>query len=82
MEFDKDVVVDTLKKRVCVVTFTKADGSERVMKCTLIPEMLPVVENKTTRKKAPNEDVVAAYDLEVAGFRSFRLDSIKTFEVV
>ena len=28
------------------VTFTKADGTERVMKCTLQPELLPKVEIK------------------------------------
>ena len=33
-----------------IVTFTKADGSERVMKCTLHPDQLPKVELKENKK--------------------------------
>ena len=60
------------------VTFTKKDGSERVMKCTLMPEQLPevpLVESKTERKKT--EGTIAVYDLEVKGWRSFTIKSVK-----
>ena len=60
------------------VTFTKKDGSERVMKCTLMPEHLPevpLVEGKTERKKT--EGTVAVYDLEAKGWRSFTIKSVK-----
>lgn len=60
------------------ITFTKKDGSERVMKCTLMPEKLPpvtVTENKTERKKS--EDTLAVYDLESNGWRSFVIKSVK-----
>lgn len=63
------------------VTFTKKDGSERVMKCTtstsLVPQE-PIVENITPKKeKKPNEDVMPVYDLDAKAWRSFRWDSIK-----
>lgn len=61
------------------VTFIKKDGSERTMHCTLDPKQLPpapINENKKERKV--NNDVVAVYDLEAKGWRSFTLKSIKT----
>ena len=60
------------------VTFTKKDGSERVMKCTLDPEILPpspVTEDKTERKKS--ENTLAVYDLETQAWRSFTIKSVK-----
>jgi hypothetical protein len=70
------------KSNVLSVTFEKKDGSERVMKCTLMADKLPpveVTEGKAT--KAENPDVLAVWDLEASGWRSFRLDSVKLVEV-
>lgn len=63
------------------VTFTKKDGSERVMNCTtntsLVPPV-PVVENAEPKKpKKVNEEVMPVYDLEANAWKSFRWDSIK-----
>lgn len=60
------------------VSFIKKDGSERVMKCTLDPKVLPVepvIEGKTERKKS--ENTIAAYDLEAQAWRSFTIKSVK-----
>jgi len=68
-----------LKVEVTTVTFTKKDGTERVMKCTLDPKLLPeapVTEGKKPRKV--NEDVIAVYDVEAQGWRSFAVKSIKS----
>lgn len=62
------------------VTFTKKDGSERVMKCTTNDSLVPVVVEESLtpkREKKPNEEVMAVYDLDAQGWRSFRWDSIK-----
>ena len=63
------------------VTFTKKDGTERVMECTLQPELLPPVvvteDVEPKRQKAANEDVMAVYDLESKGWRSFTVRSVK-----
>ena len=64
------------------VTFTKKDGTERVMKCTLDPKELPpqpVTEGKTERKKS--ENTMAVYDLEAKGWRSFTIKSVKRVEL-
>lgn len=63
------------------VTFTKKDGTERVMECTTAPSLVPqepVVESVTPkREKKVNEDVCPVYDMDSKGWRSFRWDSIK-----
>lgn len=60
------------------ITFTKKDGTERVMNCTLRGDMLPVVEikeDKTPRKQS--DSVLSVYDLEAQGWRSFTLNTVK-----
>jgi len=71
-----------LNDNVLEVTFTKVDGTERVMMCTLNPTLLPKIEESTEPKKERKENlnVVPCYDLEAKGWRSFRLDSVKDFE--
>ena len=59
------------------ITFTKKDGTERVMRCTLQPDQLPIqpiVENKEPRKKTPG--VIAVYDLDAKGWRSFVVKNV------
>jgi len=73
-------MVDALKESVSTVTFTKKDGTERVMKATLQTEFLPIVDSeKPKTKRKVNEDVIAVFDTEAKGFRSFRVDSVISF---
>lgn len=70
-----------LKYGPVTLTFTKKDGSERVMKCTTNPTYImfkdpSILESKSDRKV--NEDVMPVYDLDAGGWRSFRWDSIKS----
>jgi hypothetical protein len=63
------------------VTFTKKDGTERVMECTTAPSLVPeepILEDAAPkREKKVNEDTCPVYDIEAKGWRSFRWDSIK-----
>lgn len=80
-----DEMKDFLQHSVSNVTFTKKNGDQRIMKCTLMPEHLPPIEVKEGEEKAErkvNTDVLAVWDLDSKGWRSFRLDSIVTFDVV
>jgi hypothetical protein len=73
-----------LKMGPATITFTKKDGTERVMECTLQPELLPPVvvteDTESKKKKAANDNVVAVYDLEAKGWRSFTLRTVKRVE--
>ena len=73
-------IVDALKEDVATVTFIKKDGTERVMKATLQTEFLPMIDStKPKVERKVNEDVVAVFDTEAKGFRSFRMDSVVSF---
>lgn len=75
---DRQELNERLHEEILEVTFTKKDGSERVMKCTLRSDLLPpIIEKENKREKKVNEAVMPVYDLEAKGFRSFRLDSVK-----
>lgn len=74
------------------VTFTKKDGTERVMKCTTSTELVPQEVHETNtdnpvdfpapkREKKINEEVCPVYDLESAHWKSFRWDSIKEVRI-
>lgn len=77
---DRETLDELLHVDVLTVTFTKKDGSERVMRCTLRDDLLPpkpVVEGEAKPARKVNKDVVPVYDMDAKGFRSFRLTSIK-----
>ena len=78
---DKDNAVKSLKEGICKVVFTKANGDTRIMHATLneahLPEQIDLEE--VIQKKKPNPNVLAVWDVEAKGWRSFRWDSLKEF---
>lgn len=70
-----------LQTGIVNVTFVKKDGTTRNLLCTLMPSELPAQTDleEAVQKKAPNPDVLAVWDLENKGWRSFRFDSILGF---
>lgn len=70
---------DRLKEEVLVVTFTKKDGSERRMVCTLQQDFLP---ETTGTSSGGYEGITAVYDVEADGWRSFRDDSVIKVETL
>ena len=72
-------LTNLLKEYVIEVTFTKKDGTERVMNCTLHEDYLP---ETTGSGKAANPDVLSVFDTEVEDWRSFRWDSVKSIKVI
>ena len=78
----KSTLTTLLKSREVTICFTKKDGTERVMRCTLTPDLLPLpnvneskVATKPERKKSDTS--IAVYDLDAHGWRSFVITSIK-----
>ena len=65
-----------LRTSVLDVTFTKVDGTERVMKCTLNEEFIPQTNRSESTRKV-NPEVCAVWDMENQAWRSFRWDSLK-----
>jgi len=78
--FKRDELLDDLRKYVIEVTFTKVNGENRALRCTLRPELLPatymneLAEETAFHKVNPN--IIAAWDVVKGGWRSFRVDSV------
>lgn len=72
---------EALHNGVIEVLFLKKDGTERRMLCTLQASYLPAQTDleEAVQKKTPNPDVLAVWDVEAHGWRSFRYDSIIGF---
>ena len=80
----KEWLTSHLNTGPVTVTFTKKDGSERIMKCTTDPTYIlfkdpTVLESKNER--TVSDTVIPVYDLESNGWRSFRWDSVKRVEI-
>lgn len=75
----KEYLVPLMKDQPIQVTFIKTDGTERTMKCSLQASVIKPSENKTERVRKANPNVLSVWDIENDGWRSFRLDSIKSF---
>ena len=64
------------------VTFTKVDGTERVMLCTQNPDLMNIAMAEYNEDPRPQTDNVRVYDVEASGWRSFNIPTVKSFEVV
>ena len=75
----KDWIKSLLKDGVVEVTFTKSDGTERVMKCTLKDEVISEhwIPKESESQRKYSDDALPVFDVESKGWRSFRWDSIK-----
>lgn len=86
MTFDRDNLLNDLKLHTCKVMFTKVNGQQRTMFCTLLPEYLPqntdVKHLDEMHNKPENLETVVVWDLEANGWRSFRVDSVEYAEIV
>jgi hypothetical protein len=109
-DLTREDIVELLYNDIATVTFTKADGSERVMECTLLQEVLnkhipelkgddivkgfkangeimsevPPLKDfpeEMYERKAENPHLVAVWDIPSVGWRSFKLDSVKSISI-
>lgn len=76
----KPEIIDMLNEGITNVKFTKVDGTERLLKCTLdasiVPEDTKRASDVNSKTRKPSEDIVSAWDVENSGWRSFRVESI------
>jgi|LauGreDrversion4_2_1035121.scaffolds.fasta_scaffold204830_3 hypothetical protein len=71
-----------LRQGAATIVFTKKDGSERVMKCTLQEGVVVPHEKTTDRVKEPKDDILPVWDLEANAWRSITIPNIKTVEFI
>ena len=71
-------IKELLREIVAEIMFTKKDGSERVMNCTLKSKLIPEEHTpKGTSTAKENLDVVNVFDLDKIGWRSFLVDNVQ-----
>lgn len=75
------VLRDESTKDLCI-TFTKKDGTERAMRCTLAENRIPTEFQPKTEGKASTfaDTACRVFDTEVSQWRSFRWDSVTKVE--
>ena len=79
----RSTMLKKLHENVCKVTFTKANGENRVMNCTLKPELLKESLGESYEDNAESRDtadVITVLDTEKNAWRRFRVDSVTSFE--
>jgi hypothetical protein len=75
----RDILIKNLQKKVMKITFTKVNGEERIMDCTLQEHMIPPTD---VNNRKENEEVLPVFDINKGEWRSFRLDSITNIEAL
>ena len=80
----RNEIMAALYENDCRVIFKKqSTGEEREMICTLREDVIPQATKSDTltqtKVRTLNEEVVAAWDVEKQGWRSFRVDSVISF---
>ena len=82
---DRNVIQQALKENMVEVTFTKVNGEQRVMKCTLDSKLIPPPTKKDTMSQTKvrelNEEVLAVWDVNAKGWRSFRVANVNMWVV-
>ena len=74
----RDEMVTELRARTCRVIFTKINGEERDMHCTLNVEFIPESKHPMGAKEYA-DNVIRAFDVNKQEFRSFRVENVISF---
>jgi hypothetical protein len=78
---NKEDIKGKLRNGVTTVVFTKKDGSERTMKCTLNESFIPQEQRpKEGSTHKVNDSVLAVFDIEKQGWRSFTITDVKSVQ--
>jgi hypothetical protein len=78
----KQSVAELARENVIRVTFTKSDGTERIMVCSLLDQYLPPIMEDAETITKDNQNVLAVMDLQARSWRSFRINSIIKVETM
>jgi len=72
----KQILVNEVK----TIVFTKVNGEERQMECTLISSYFPEIKKEPElllENKKENDNLIIVWSIKDNGWRSIKLDSIK-----
>ena len=78
----KQELLDLLLQGPVQVKFTKVDGTERTMVCTLNEAYLPARTETEAPSKPKPDHIVPVWSIDDQGWRSIRVDSVKSWRFV
>jgi len=78
LDFLKELLYNEEVRDLCVV-FTKKDGTQREMACTLAESRIPEDKRPKTTTADSSQEAVRVFDEGIQEWRSFRTDSISKF---
>jgi hypothetical protein len=87
MEMGKLDLIEKLFENVVTINFVKVNGDNRVMKCTLNKQYLPEkieIESKDLLwddRRNMSKESLSVWDVEANGWRSFRWDNLKEYDI-
>ena len=79
---DKKALAGAIYNNPVAVKFVKADGSVRVMICTLSQSLVPSTELTRVSKVDPNQEYLRVWDLEKQEWRSFNFRTVQEYKVL
>lgn len=71
-------LVNNLRQQYADITFTKKDGTLRVMKCTLKEGIAIPHERKTDRVRESKDNILPVWDIEADAWRSVNIETIES----
>jgi hypothetical protein len=74
----RQLILKAIKNSDVTVLFTKKDGTDREMSCTLAESLIPSDKRPKTENTKFSDEALRVFDLDKKEWRSFRWDSIKT----
>jgi hypothetical protein len=74
------ILIDILVEDTIMVEFKKVSGENRVMQCTLNPDMLKNKKHIVDAPKNKNMETIRVFDMGKDDWRSFKLETIKSIQ--
>ena len=82
ISLSKEFFATALRTNDANITFTKKDGTKRVMRCTLREGIAIPHEKKTDRVKEQVDHILPVWDLDAEAWRSINIETIELVELV
>ena len=76
----REWLTSLLREQEVTISFTKKDGTDRKMRCTLSENKIPSEKTPKNTKKTKSDDALPVFDVEKQDWRSFRWDSVTLIE--
>lgn len=73
-------LLGVLKNECATITFTKKDGTERVMRCTKNLDNIPSDKRPTGKVELSESENIRVFDMDKNEWRSFNKSSVKRVE--